>query len=255
MLRKTHESSPYGTAILKGVDILKYLAEQPVATGVSRIARDLGMNRATVFKLLETLQLVGFVHKRESDSTYSLGPGLARLAHRAYEQLDITTIAQPSLERLNNQTKETVHLGIEDENMVVYVSKLESKQAVRMHSRVGNASPLYCTGIGKAIMSTWDDEKVHTYLRERELKQYTPNTITDANTLLKVLQDIRINGYAMDNSEHEMEVRCIAAPLYKDGILYGAFSVTAPTYRMDDGTVQRYIPLVKSCQTEILAKL
>lgn len=255
MNKPLKDTSPYGTSILKSVDILKYMADEPHSKGVSEIARDLNMNRATVYKLLETLQLVGFVHKKQSDSTYTLGPGLARLAHRAYEQLDIASIAQPFLEVLNRETKETIHLGIADENMVVYVAKLESTQAVRMHSRVGNASPLYCTGIGKALLSSWGEEALDHYVRNTEFRRYTPSTITDGITLRSALQDIRKNGYAMDNCEHEEEVRCIAFPLYKDGVLYGAFSVTAPSYRMDDHTVKRYIPLMKACQDKILAAL
>ncbi len=246
---------PYGTSIIKAVDILKYIGNQTSPSGVSQIAKDLSMNRATVYKLLETLQLVGFVHKRENDSTYTLAAGLARLAQRAYEQIDIAAVSRPYLERLNQETKETVHLGIADNNMVVYLAKLESQQVVRMHSRVGNSSPLYCTGIGKAILSTWTQEDIDHYLQHTELKAFTPHTITDKQQLLEVLSDIRQQGYALDNFEHEAEVRCIAMPLEKDGVSYGAFSLTAPGYRMDDEMVRKYIPLLKSCQEEILKNL
>ncbi|MFD1674201.1 IclR family transcriptional regulator [Alicyclobacillus fodiniaquatilis] len=254
-MKQAQTNAPYGTAILKGVDIIKYIADQPHAKGVSEIARDLGMNRSTVYKLLDTLQQVGFVHKSERNATYTLGAGLVRLAHQALNQLDIRTFAQNALAELNHATQETIHLGILDEDMVVYVAKLESKQTVRMHSRVGNTSPLYCTGIGKAILSTWSEERLDAYFARTKLHKYTAHTVTDEMALRQMLQQIAQQGYAMDDCEHEAEVRCMAAPLYKNNVLYGAFSVTAPVYRFDDDTAARYIPLVKACQKDILAKL
>jgi DNA-binding IclR family transcriptional regulator len=245
----------YGSAIVKAVEILEYLAEKSEPQGVSEIGRALDMNRATVYKLLETLQVVRFVEKLERDATYRLGLGLARLAHRALQQMDVVQAAQPALEWLNEQTQETVHLGVLDENVVVYAAKLESKQAVRMYSKLGNASPLYCTGIGKAILSTFDELALNRYLKAVELRRYTDHTITDREALKEELQRIRARGYAIDNCEHEPEVRCVAAPLYKQGVLYGAFSVSAPSYRMDDETIARYLPMVRQCQEMILARV
>lgn len=248
-------ASPYGSALIKGVQILNFLASQEGVRSASEIARGLDMNRATVFKLLETLQMIDWVRKDERNATYQLGIGLVRLANRALHHLDITSVCRPYLDKLNTETEETVHLGVLADNMVVYVEKLESPQAVRMYSRIGNASPLYCTGIGKAMMSTWPEEKLQDYLDSVQIHQFTKNTITDKAQLRKELEQVRRQGYAMDNSEHEADVRCIAAPLYKHGILYGAFSVSAPVYRMSDDTVAKYLPMVLSCQKAILERL
>lgn len=244
----------YGTAIIKAVRILNYLSEQTEPKGVSEIARETGLNKATVFKLLETLQSVGFVEKTKNTS-YHLGIGLIKLAHSALQQVDLVRLAYPYLENLNEQTGETVHLGVLDGDRVVYVAKLESKQSIRMYSKVGKSSPLYCTGLGKAILSTFSDRQLSDYLEHTNLQRFTNTTLCTAADIINEVQKIRANGYAVDNSEHEQDVRCIAVPLFSGGKLFGAISVTAPSYRMTDEKMLEYLPFLKQCRNNILERL
>jgi DNA-binding IclR family transcriptional regulator len=244
----------YGTAILKAVKILDFLSSRHEPQSLSEISVGTGLNKATAYKLLETLQMVRYVEKNK-DAGYRLGIGLAKLAYSSLQSLDIVQVATPFLEVLNEQTGETVHLGVLDRDEVVYVSKLESKQAVRMYSKVGNASPLYCTGIGKAILSTFSEERLSQYLDGRTFHRFTDSTITTAEGLRNEVNKIRQMGYSVDNCEHERDVRCIAVPLYRDNRLYGAMSVSAPSYRMTDDTLTKYLSLLKQCQHEILERL
>lgn len=245
---------PYGTTILKAAKILNYIASCSKAQPLNQISAETNMNKATVFKILETLQVIGYVEK-ERDARYRLGIRLVELSRLALNQLDIVKIVEPYIEVLNYQSGETVHFGVLGKSEVIYVSKLESKQVVRMYSRVGNASPLYCTGIGKAILSTFSEEKLDKYISEVTFRRYTENTIVTSHDLRAELSKIRLMGYSVDNCEHERDVRCIAVPIYTNGYLYGALSLTSPSYRMTDKALETFLPLLKECREGILERL
>lgn len=213
------------------------------------------MNKTTVFKLLETLQLVGFVEKSIHDSRYKLGFGLIKIAHNSLQSLDIVALTTPFLEQLNKETDETIHLAVLNEKSLIYVAKLESTQSVRTISRIGRTAPLYCTGMGKAMLSTFSRDELDRYFAEIKLEQYTASTITNKQQLIEEVQKIKLQGYAIDNSEHEEDIRCIAVPLTAKSQLYGAISLSAPKYRMDDITLNSYLPLVMAAQQNIQDRL
>ncbi|WP_312518345.1 IclR family transcriptional regulator [Anaerospora sp.] len=240
---------------MKAVKILEYLGTQPQGQGTSEIARQTQMNKTTVFKLLETLQLIGFVEKSLHDSRYKLGFGFIKIAHNSLQSLDIVNLTAPFLDKLNKETDETVHLAVLSEESLIYVAKLESTQAVRTISRIGRTAPLYCTGMGKAMLSTFSSEALEQYFNDTKLEQYTASTITDKQLLIAEIKKIKEQGYAIDNSEHEDDIRCIAVPLAAKGHLYGAVSLSAPKYRMDDAVVNSYLPLVIGAQKNIQERL
>lgn len=213
------------------------------------------MNKTTVFKLLETLQLVGFVEKSSRDSHYKIGFGLIKIACNSLQQLDMVTMATPFLEQLHKETDETIHLAVLNDLSLIYVTKLESTQSVRTISRIGKTAPLYCTGMGKAMLSTFPREEIDQYIATNEFQQHTPYTITKGSQLLDELKKIQELGYAIDNEEHEEEIRCIAIPLTAKSQLFGAISISAPKYRMDDMTLQRYLPLLFEAQRNIVERL
>jgi IclR family KDG regulon transcriptional repressor len=252
---KSETNSPYGTALIKAVKILEYLAKQPQGEGTSEIARQTQMNKTTVFKLLETLQLIGFVEKSVHDARYKLGFGLIKLAHNSLQSLDIVTLTLPFLEELNKKTDETVHLAVLNDKDLIYVAKLESTQSVRTISRIGRTAPLYCTGMGKAMLSTFSDAELTAYFAAIELEKHTASTITDKGQLLAELKKVKAAGYAIDNSEHEEDIRCIAAALTDGQQLFGAISLSVPKYRMDDATLNRYLPLLMNTRRQIRERL
>ncbi|WP_146172110.1 IclR family transcriptional regulator [Melghirimyces profundicolus] len=253
---KSSEMKPaYGTAVLKAAAILQCLSGSDSPLGVSEISRKTGIGKSTVHKLLQTLIHVGYVEKTQRDARFRLGIGLIKMAHNSLSRMDIVQVSAPFLETLNEETGETVHLGVPDGHQVVYVNKLESRRAVRMYSRVGLTAPLYCTGLGKAILSCFSPEEFSRYLEETKLRSYTQNTLSSPSALTREMETIRKRGYVIDDGEHEEEVRCIAVPLEKGSRIFGAVSVSAPRYRMDDGVLLKYLPPLKICQKNILERL
>jgi IclR family acetate operon transcriptional repressor len=136
---------------------------------------------------------------------------------------------------LHAATGETVHLGVLNGADVIYLDKVESRQAVRMHSQIGNASPAYCTGVGKAAMSAMADDRLAGLIAGIEFKRFTQATLTDGGALLAEIEEIRRTGTAFDREEHEIGIRCIAAPIYSaDRNFVAGVSVTGPAYRVDE---------------------
>jgi DNA-binding IclR family transcriptional regulator len=143
------------------------------------------------------------------------------------------------LEELAEFSEETVHLVQKEGTNMVYIDKVESySNSVRMVSRIGVEKPLYCTAVGKAMLADLEDHQVKDIWDRSDIRALTPNTIVDYVSFLVELQKVREKGYAVDNEENELGVRCIAAAIrnYK-GKSENAFSISGPTSRMDDDRI------------------
>ena len=139
----------------------------------------------------------------------------------------------------------------------VYIDKVVAPHnSVRMVSMVGKTIPLYCSGVGKAILADMDDDQIRQIWEQSELHTYTANTVTDYNTFLEVIGAIRNNGYSMDNEEMEIGVRCIAVSL---GCVHHklpyAISISAPKDRMKDKQITQYKKLLLNTKKQLLAEL
>lgn len=203
------------------------------------LSRRLELNKSTVHRLLTSLMYLGYVKQDTETGKYSLSFKILSLSNRLLEKMDILDTVRPILRQISSETGETVHFVQIDGTDAVYICKEESTlNSVRMVSKVGNRIPLYCSGVGKAIMADLPEEKVKQIWNASEIKGYTPHTITDYDTLLDCLKQIRRQGYALDDEENELGVRCIAVSLSDySGIYRYAMSITAPVTRMSDSRI------------------
>lgn len=249
------EKQPYGTVLLKADRILDFLASSSHPQALSQIALATDLTNSTALKILDTLQLIGYVHKDHETKKFKLGSGLIKFANSVINELDIKNVAQGYLEKLQEITGETVHLGILDNNSVVYVTKIDSKSPIILYSQIGKKIPLYCSAMGKAILADSTDEEVQQYLSENLLVKKTPKTITTEEGFMKEILKIRQLGYAFDDGEHEEEVFCVGASLTKGGKNFGAISVSTPKYRLTDRTKENTIQAVQKCKAAILDEL
>jgi len=202
---------------------------------VSEIGAKTGLHRSTAHRILMALEYNDLIKQTPSTSKYHLGIKLFKLGHQAVSQLNLREICRPFLSRLMNDTKETIHLAVLDDDQVLYLDKVEGPHALRMPSRVGRYIPTYCTSLGKAMLSCLDDQEVKSILRRQTLKPHTENTVKNINQLLADLRSVRKRGYAVDNEEIEIGLRCVGAPLrdYTGGMV-GAISVAAPSARLSE---------------------
>lgn len=198
------------------------------------ISSTLNLNNSTVHRFLKIMLKNGLIKKDEDTGRYSLGLRFLNIATKIIDFIDIRETAHPYLVELKNLTGETVHLTTFDGKNVVYIDKIESDSAIRMYSKIGNIAPIYCTGVGKATLAFQPEEKINEILESLKYVRYTKNTITDEKMLKECIGDIRKQGYAVDNAEHENGIICIAAPVrdYSKRV-FNSISISALASRMN----------------------
>lgn len=214
--------------------ILSLLADgQPRV--LAEIAECIELNTSTTFRLLSTLTYYRYLKRNEKTGQYKLGLACLELAMGYTSSDNLREVALPELEALRDETKETVHLAVLDRMQVVYIEKIPGLHAIGlMSSGVGRRAPAYCTGVGKALLAYQNEEHVREYYRKKGFLSFTSTTITDINQLQQQLHKVRSQGYALDNGEHEDEVRCVAAPIFdREGKAIAAISISGPALRMD----------------------
>lgn len=242
-------------SIDRAVSILKCFSKQRKEMKLSEIADELSLNKSTVHGIISTLKYNGFIDQDEETQKYRLRLYLMKLGDTVASSIDIRDIAHPIIKEVSQQLNETVHLSKLDGDELIYLDKVESNQSMRIFTTIGSRMPAYCTGMGKAMLAYIDDEKINNLLSDA-LKPMTEYTITDKNELLKRLADIREKGYAMDNEENSIGLRCIAAPIFdhKGNAKY-AISVSGPTVRMTDKRMENIISIIKDSARKISYKL
>ncbi len=249
--RDEHAPSRSTGTLGKALEVLDMIAlsEQPLR--FTDILRQTDQPRGTLHRQIKNLLEEGLICQN-ADQSYIPGLRLLKLAARAWSQNSFRLIAESHVRSLHAATGETVHLGVMNDLEVIYVDKLETRQSVRMHSQVGNASPLYCTGIGKAMMALLPREECVARARRISYKRHTAATLYTPELLLGEIEIIRETGIAHDREEHEPGIRCVAAGINNTDIdLIGGVSVTAPAYRIDDKTVENWQHLVREAAAAI----
>lgn len=219
----------------RALDILELIVGKENGMGVTEISRELDIHKSTVYRLLDTLKFRGYLEKNEDNHKYIAGINLFELSSKVLNDIDSRMRVRPYLEELMEKTKETIHLGILDEGEVIYLDKVESTATIRMYSQVGKRVPAHSTSLGKAIMAHIKEEKVKDILKEKGMEAKTKNTITELAQFLKHLNQVRKQGYAVDDEEQEEDIRCIAGPIFNHrGEIVAAFSISAPITRMTE---------------------
>lgn len=200
--------------------------------------------RGTLHRQLVHLMREGLI-ETDRDGRYRPGLRLLTFAARSWARNDLRQIAEPHLAYLQEQTGETVHLGVLHDLQVVYLDKVEGRQSVRMYSHIGNAAPAYCTGVGKAALSTLDNASLAGLQSRMQFHRFTGRTHLSFGSLLEDLRAIRARGYALDEEEHEEGIRCVAAAIApSNGVSPGGISVTGPAYRVTPEKLVEWAPLV-----------
>ena len=215
--------------LFKIIDLLENSSE----LRLKDISDKLGIDTSTCHRYLKTLLKYNYVKMNPSNKKYSLGLKFLNISTKIIDSIDIRNIAHPHLIELSKQTNETIHLTTFDGKRVVYIDKIESSEPIRMYSRIGNIAPINCTAAGKAILAFQNSELISEIIQGLDFIPLTKNTITDKEKFLKELEKIRKSGFAIDDSEHEENICCIAAPIrdYSRKVKY-AVSISAIKTRM-----------------------
>ncbi len=233
-------------------NVIEFLAANG-ATGLQDLSADLGLNKSTVHRILNSLICMDYVWQDPETLKYNLSFKICRLSTQILSHNTMIELARPYLHQLADRSGETVHLVQADGNHAVYIDKVESaNNTVRLVSMIGKNIPLYCSGVGKAILAEMPDQKIREIWETSEIKKLTEYTVTDYTEFCRLISEIRKNGYALDNEENEPGVRCIAAALHNfSGKPTYAISISAPKDRMDDERIREFKGLILSVKEQI----
>ena len=225
------ENKYYTIASLeKGIKILELLVQHGELS-ISEAARMMDTNRAGSHRFISTLKDLGYVEKNENNK-YQPTLKIMKLATKVANRFEIRRIARPYMHRLSMKYKETINLGFFKNREIIHLDKIDSLEVLRMDSALGDKAPAYCTALGKAILAFLPDHELANYLENIELKLLAPNTITDKDRFMSELSKIQRDGYAIDDEEMAMGLRCIAVPIF-DHNTYPAYalSISGPSMR------------------------
>lgn len=242
-------------SVARVLDILELLSGAPSGMTLSELAAKSQLHVSTAHRLVNVLVERGYAVK--DGGKYRLSLRTFEIGCRVSGVWSLLAEAKPRLEELAAFSKEAVHLVERDGNKVVYLYKAEPyQQLVRMDSHTGLRNPMYCTGVGKSILALLPREEVERIWREEEITVFSPNTITDLGKMEQELEKIRQQGYAVDNEEHEPNVRCIAVAIRNwAGEPVAAISISAPAARLNDEVMASLLPLLRTAADDISAML
>jgi len=239
------------------LDVLEQFNGDVDELGFSELCRRLKFQKNKIFRLLATLEARNFIEQNKATTGYRLGLKNLQLGQTFFKQAGLIGHARPILESLTRRCDETSYVAILKDFQIIYLDVIESGLPVRVVSRVGKMFPFYCTEVGKVIVASMDEKILLEYFKSAEIKQYTSKTIIDKDEMAKHLSRIAEFGYAEDDEELEIGVKCIGAPIrdYTKRVI-GAVSVSAPSMRFTaDRMNSILIPLIKEAAEELSAKL
>lgn len=236
-------------------DLIEKLAAHPAGAGLQRLAGESGLAKSTAHRLLASLMHLGYAAQDPVTGRYKLTLKMFELSSGIVNNMDVMSVAKIQLERLAQRTGEAVHLVVRDGSDIVYIYKTESGP-MRMASAVGLRRPLYCTGVGKAILAGLPQAEIARIWQNTTPVKLTERTITDLDTLQAQLAEVRQNGYALDDEENEPGIRCVALALPGAGTRAdAAFSISGQAAYMTAERIGRIARLALETREDIMREL
>jgi len=238
-------------SIERAFGLLETMADAGGLVGLTRLAAASGLPLPTIHRLVRTLVSLGYV-RQDSSRQYALGPRLIRLGEGASRLIGLW--ARPHLTTLVDALGESANLAVLDGSEVVYMAQVPGRHSMRMFTEVGRRVSPHCTAVGKAMLARMEAAQVADVLSRIDLASHTAHTITSPAAFLHELGRIRERGYAIDEGELELGVRCVAVAL-DGGPARAALSVSGPTTRMTDELVERAAPHLLAAAEELVTEL
>lgn len=232
-------------SVERSLSIIEVLSECEDGLGLTDISEKVNLHKSTVHRLLNTLIVKGYVHQDGNSNKYKLTLKLFELGSKKVEKMNIVTTARPFLQELMEKTNESVHLVVREGPEIVYVEKIESQNPLRMYSRIGKRMQAYCTAVGKAMLSNISDEEILSVWNNSNIRKLTKYTITDFEKFKQVINIVREKGYATDEQENEIGIRCVAASVMNyNGETCGAISISGSIISFTEEKIDEFSKLV-----------
>lgn len=235
----------------RGLQLLKDLAKNGGVT-LTELSLRIGLPASTTYRMLSTLQQHGFVELDEASQEWWVGIETFSIGNAYLVRTNLVECARQAMRQLMEETEETANLAIADDGDVVFVSQVETHQAIRAFFRPGTRGHMHASGIGKALLADMPRYQVKQILQSKGLPEFTDKTLTTLDGLTQDLDDIRQRGWSLDDEERYSGMRCVAASIYNAfGEAIGGISVSGPTVRMSDQTISAFGPKVRQAANDV----
>ncbi|CAN7720160.1 IclR family transcriptional regulator (plasmid) [Aminobacter sp. NyZ550] len=242
-------------ALDRGLDVLEALATHDGIT-LTELSAHLGQSSATMYRVLATLEQRRYVEASPERQEWFVGPEAFRLGSAFVRRTNIVERSRSVMRDLMSRTGETSNLGIEREGHVLFVSQVESNETIRAYFPPGARSPLHASGIGKALLATFDEDRLEAFIKGANFTRFTDKTIATADRLREEMHATRQRGYSFDDEERTIGMRCVAACIlngYSEAV--AGISISGPTPRMPDARIREIGLLVTEAAREISRRL
>lgn len=242
-------------SLFKITDILDCFSLEERELSVSEIARRTGMPKSTAHRIADSLRVAGFLDQDASRERYRLGLRLFEYGSTVLGSMELNRVANPFIEALTKRAGENVHLCVFNGSHMLLVKRASSASSKQNTLTMMEESACYSTGVGKATLAYQPEATIRKII-EAGLTPFTARTITDGEKLRRELVDVRARGHAVDDREHDIDIRCVAAPIRNaNGRVFAAISISGPVRRMTDERISAFVPLVVDHAASISAQL
>lgn len=238
-------------ALDRALGLLEILAVDDGLT-LTDVAHEAGIAASTAHRLLSTLQARKFVELDTETGHWRIGVNAFQVGNAFLRTRKLVSIGRTIMRDLLDECGETINIGIIDDGEVVFLSQFESHEPMRAFFRPGRRGPIHTSGIGKAIMATWQNNVIAHFLENRDLVKLTDKTIQNTDSLMGDLNKIRARGWSLDDEEQALGMRCIAAPVYNEyGEAVAGLSMSGPTARMTDDRLDGFGQQIRDAALKI----
>lgn len=232
--RKTAAQGGQVQSLDRALSILERLADAEGMT-LTDLAQSVGLAPSTTHRLLTTLQKRRFADFDEDYGLWVVGVGAFNVGNAFLRNRRIVTIGRPVMRRLMEEVGETVNLAVEDKDELVYVTQFESHAPMRAFFRPGRRAPMHASAVGKAMLAEMDEEMLKDMLHRKGMPRFTEKTIVDPSALRRELAQVRERGWGLDDEEHTVGMRCVAATIHNEhGEVIAGVSVSGPSVRVTE---------------------
>jgi IclR family acetate operon transcriptional repressor len=243
-------------SLTRALTLLERLSEASKGMNLTDLSQQLGMPTATVHRLLSTFEELDFVEQDPGQGLWFVGLKAFTVGNAFLSRRDFVASARPYMHALVDQCGETANLGVIDDGEVVIISQVESREVMRMIARLGSRSPIHASGVGKAQLASMPEHQVAKILQLRGLPRYTDKTIDSPAGLREELEQVRRLGYALDDEEQAVGLRCVAAAIYDENQqALAAISLSGPKARITDSRLSELGNAISQTAAEITQAL
>lgn len=243
----------HANALARGLGLLELLATGDGPKTLIEISAATGLPKSTLVRLLAVLNEMHYVVRVDDRPSYRLGHKVLRLSESYTSTLDLSVVADTYLAALARQTGQTANLGMLDGDQVIHLGVHEPDRAIRFRTSLGARDHAYCTGLGKVLLSQVDAATLAEHIPASPFPRFTDTTVTTMDELVRELRRVERRGYALDDNERSIGLRCVAVPVEVDGVPLAAVSVAGPSGEFDRDRQQTFLEVLRETAAELAA--